>query len=118
MGYAQEAVEVARSAQPVVGLVDGVEEVDKDNGDVDTSAVLVVEGGTRLGFGVAGADHDAVVDGLKPSCYELLRLANSLLNCFASKTYVGEKGPAGVGEDAVKGDGGGCCVAGHVVLKD
>ena len=71
MGYAQEAVEVARSAQPVVGLVDGVEEVDEDNGDMDTSAMLVVEGSAGLGFGVAGTDHDAIVDGLEPSCYEL-----------------------------------------------
>lgn len=48
----------------MVCFVDGVEEVGGDDGDVDAAAVEEVFGGPGLGFGVAGADGDAVVDGL------------------------------------------------------
>lgn len=71
VGDAEEGVEIAGGAQPVVGFVDGVEEVGKDDGDVDAPAMFDVEGSTGLGFGVAGADHYAIVEGLEPSCDKL-----------------------------------------------
>lgn len=71
VGDTKEGVKVAGGAQPVVCFVDGVEEVDKDDGDVDAPAMFDVEGGAGLRFGVAGTDHNAVVEGLEPSCNKL-----------------------------------------------
>ncbi len=71
VGDTEEGVEIAGGTQPVVGFVDGVEEVGKDDGDVYAAAVFNVEGRTGLGFGVAGADHYAIVEGLEPSCDKL-----------------------------------------------
>ena len=44
----------------MVCFVDGVEEVGGYHGDVDALPVLGVEGCSGLGFGVTGADGDAV----------------------------------------------------------
>jgi hypothetical protein len=44
----------------VVRFVDGVEEVGGYHGDVDALPVLCVERCSGLGFGVTGADGDAV----------------------------------------------------------
>lgn len=51
-----------------VGFVDCVEQVDGYDEDVDAPAVLDVAWGSRLGFGRAGADCEAVVEALCPSC--------------------------------------------------
>jgi len=71
VGDTEEGVEIAGGTQPVVGFVDGVEEVGNDDGDVYAATVFNVEGRTGLGFGVAGADHNAVVECLEPSCDKL-----------------------------------------------
>lgn len=82
VGDTEEGVEVARGAQPVIGFVNGVEEVGKDDGDVDAPAMFDVEGRTGLGFGVAGADYNAVVECLKPSGNKLL----GIRECGGSRT--------------------------------
>lgn len=46
---------------------------------MDAPAVLNVERSTGLGFWVAGADYDAIVDGLKPACYKLLSVSHDPL---------------------------------------
>ena len=70
-GDAEGLVEIARLADPVVGLEQRVQQVDDDDGDLDASSVLRVARGARCGLGVAGADGDAIVDGLDPSGYHL-----------------------------------------------
>ena len=54
-------VEVPTSAHPIVGLVYGIKQVDDDNSDVDSPAMLEVSRGARLGLGVTGTYSDAVV---------------------------------------------------------
>lgn len=60
------------AALVVVGLVDGVEEVCGDDEDVNNAAVGVEPSGAGGGLGVAGADSNAIVDGLNPRGCELL----------------------------------------------
>jgi len=64
-------VEGALLAQLEVGLVQRVEQVGGDDEDVDAPAVLREALAARLGLRVAGADGDAVVDGLYPPRYQL-----------------------------------------------
>jgi hypothetical protein len=68
---AQVGVEGAGALDFVVGLVDRVEQVQGDDEDVDAPAVLGKAGRAGLRLGVAGADRDAVVEGLRPACDEL-----------------------------------------------
>ena len=70
-GDAQVRVEGPLPPEVVVGFVDGVEEVEGYDEDVDAPPVLGEAGGAGPGFGVAGADGDAVVDCLDPACYQL-----------------------------------------------
>lgn len=70
-GDAQVVVEGRGLAEVVVGFVQGVEEVEGYDEDVDAPAVFGEAGGAGLGLGVAGADGDAVVEGLGPACDEL-----------------------------------------------
>jgi hypothetical protein len=67
--HAQVRVVGARALQVVVGFVDGVEQVEGYDGDVDAPAVLGPAGCAGLWLGVAGADREAVVEGLRPACY-------------------------------------------------
>lgn len=53
----------------MVGFVDGVDEVEGDDEDVDGSSMGVEAWGAWRGLRVAGADCDAVVDGLRPTRY-------------------------------------------------
>lgn len=55
----------------VVCFVDGVEEIGGQDEEADSSAVAGVLGGSGSGFGVAGADGDAVVDCLEEGGYDL-----------------------------------------------
>ena len=77
-GHAQVGVVVGAAADLIVGFVDGVGEVGGDNEDVDDAAVGAVTSRARRRLGVAGADGDAVVDGLNPACHELF-CASSLI---------------------------------------
>lgn len=70
-GHAELCVVGREAAQVMVGFVDGVEEVGGDDEDVDVASVFVEAWRTWRGFGVAGADREAVVDGLGPCCYQL-----------------------------------------------
>jgi hypothetical protein len=58
----------------VVGFDDGIEEVQGDDEDVDDATVRVEAGRAGGGFWVAGTDGNAVVNGLKPGCCNLLLL--------------------------------------------
>jgi len=100
---AQVGVEVGGEAQLVVGLVDGVGEVCGDDEDVDDAPVGGVAGGAGRGLGVAGADGEAVVDGLDPRRDELC--AAFWLDACMSLSCVLE---VGGGADAmrVRGPGG------------
>lgn len=60
------------AALVVVGLVDGVEKVCGDDEDVYNAAVGVEPNGAGGGLGVAGANSNAIVDGLNPRGCELL----------------------------------------------
>jgi hypothetical protein len=97
-GDAQVRVEGAGALEVVVGFVDGVEEVEGDDGDVDAPAVGGEARGAWLGLGVAGADGDAVVEGLGPGCYELL-LRGGLVPGKGRDLRVGAAG-AGAGAEA------------------
>lgn len=50
----------------VVGFVDGVGQVEADDGDLDLAAICVEARGTGSGLRVAGADGDTVIDCLDP----------------------------------------------------
>lgn len=73
---AEVGVEGTLALQVVVGFVDGVEQVEGDDDDVDAAAVLGEARGAGVGFWVAGADGDGVVEGLRPACYELWGYVN------------------------------------------
>ena len=60
VGDTQVLVVVGGEADGVVCFVDCVEEVGCYDGDVNSLAVLDVEGGSGLGFGITRADGDAV----------------------------------------------------------
>lgn len=64
-------VEIGGFPDLVVGFVDCVEEVGGYYYYVDAPSVEEVFWGTGLGFGVAGADHEAVIERLYPACNEL-----------------------------------------------
>jgi hypothetical protein len=66
---AEVGIKSAGSLEVVVGFVDCVEQVEGYDDDVDAPAVLGPAGRAGLGLGVAGADGDAVVEGLGPACY-------------------------------------------------
>lgn len=70
-GHAEVGVEGAGALELVVGFVDGVGEVEGYDGDVDAAAVFGEAGGAGLRARVAGADGQAVVEGLRPACDEL-----------------------------------------------
>lgn len=93
----QVGVEVGGEAQLVVGLVDGVGEVCGDDEDVDDAPVGGVAGGAGRGLGVAGADGEAVVDGLDPRRGELC--AAFWLDAYMSLSCVLE---VGGGADAMR----------------
>jgi hypothetical protein len=108
-GDAQVVVEGRGLAEVVVGFVEGVGEVERDDEDVDAAAVLGEAGGAGLGFGVAGADGDAVVEGLGPACDELgggrgLAEGEGVgRRGRGGGANVGEKGPAEEGEETRHG---------------
>ena len=64
-------VEIPLLADFVVCFEDGVEEVKKDNSNVDAPSVFLVAWRARLGLRITSADGNAIVDGLDPSCYQL-----------------------------------------------
>lgn len=70
-GHAQVRVEGSLAAKLVVGLVNGVGEVERHNEDVDVAAVAVEPRAAGSGFRVAGADCETIVDGLDPRCGNL-----------------------------------------------
>jgi len=70
-GQAEVGVEVALAPELPGGFVDGVEEVEGDDEDLDGAAVAGEAGVAGLGLGVAGADGQGVPDGLGPACDEL-----------------------------------------------
>jgi hypothetical protein len=91
--------------QLVVGFVDGVEQVQGDDEDVDAPAVLDVCRAAGPGFGVAGSDGYAVVDSLDPAGNKLLCRGEGLLLVYLPAAegggavgrwaaYVGKKAPA------------------------
>lgn len=55
------SVEVAVQAHPIVGFVNGVEQVDDNDGDVYSPSMLVVPRSARLRLSVTGSYRDAVV---------------------------------------------------------
>jgi len=67
----EEAVEGVRAADGPVCFVEGVEEVGEDDEGVDAATVGCEEGSAGLGLGCAGADGEAVVEGLGVGCYKL-----------------------------------------------
>jgi hypothetical protein len=67
------------SVEVVVRFVDCVEEVQRYDEDVNAPAVFGEAWGARAGFGIAGADADAVVYCLDPACYELVGLVSLVL---------------------------------------
>lgn len=69
MGDLEEVVEVGGGCDGVVGLVDGVEEIERDDCSVGTFVGLVVARGTGGWNGITGAGCEAVPDGDDPSCY-------------------------------------------------
>ena len=52
-------------------LVEGIEEIDQDNRDVDPSTMFGEDGRSRLRFGVASSNDERVVERLEVSCAEL-----------------------------------------------
>lgn len=64
-------VEVTTLSYFIVGFIDCVEEVGGYDEHVDASSVLDEARGARLGFRVAGADCEVVVETLDPPCYQL-----------------------------------------------
>lgn len=70
-GHAQVCVEGSLAAKFVVGLVDGVGEVDRYDEDVDVAAVVIEPWAAGSRFRVAGADCETIVDGLDPRCGDL-----------------------------------------------
>lgn len=54
------------AAEVEVGLVDGVGEVDGYDEDMDVAAMVIEPRAAGLGFRIAGADREAIVDGLDP----------------------------------------------------
>ena len=64
-------VEIAGLAHPIVSLIDSVGEVGKDDGDMYSAALFVVERRIGLGLRITGADCDAIVESLQPSCHKL-----------------------------------------------
>jgi len=67
--HAQVRVEGTLALQVIVGLIDGVEQVQCDYGDVDAPAVFGEARRARLRLGVARADGDAIVERLCPARY-------------------------------------------------
>lgn len=55
----------------MIGFVDGIQQINRDDGNVDFATVFGPSGGSRRGVGVACADEDAVEDCLRPACYQL-----------------------------------------------
>lgn len=70
-GHAQVCVEGSLAAKLVVGLVDGVGEVERYDEDVDVTAVLIEPRAAGSRFRGAGADCEAIIDGLDPRCGNL-----------------------------------------------
>lgn len=74
------------AAEVEVGLVDGVGEVDGYDEDVDVAAMVIEPRAAGLGLGIAGADREAIVDGLDPRGCDLggvgkHKLAGWLVSC-------------------------------------
>lgn len=65
-GHAKVGIVGGHSTLIIVGLEDGVGQVDGYDEDVDGSAVRVESCRARGGLRVAGADGDAIVNGLYP----------------------------------------------------
>lgn len=67
-------VEVSDAAEVIVGFVEGVEEVEGYDEDLDATAVGGIGAGTRGRARIAGADSEGVVDRLGPRGNELSRV--------------------------------------------
>lgn len=61
-GRREHSVEVWRKREGVVGFIDRVGEVERDDGDVDAFVVADVTGGSALGHLFTGAGYKAVVE--------------------------------------------------------
>lgn len=71
-GDGEEAVEIPGALELPVRFVDGVEEVEDYDGDVDRAAVGEVLGAPGGGLAAAGADGEGVVNVLEPvDCLKL-----------------------------------------------
>lgn len=70
-GHAQVGIKGSLTAEVVVGLVDGVGEVDGYDEDVDVAAMFVESRAAGGRLRITGADCEAIVDGLDPTGCDL-----------------------------------------------